>query len=68
MTLHVDSTTIRNQSVQAHVLDPIDVQTPTDADGTATQSSDASSTDSAAISPFGQRLSALGTTRTSSPR
>jgi hypothetical protein len=57
MTLHVDSSTIRNQSVLAHVLDPVDSQTQSDS---ATQSGDASSTDSAAISPYGQRLAAIG--------
>jgi hypothetical protein len=60
MTLHVDSSTIRNQNVLAHVLDPVDVQTPADADASdATQSSDPNATDSAAISSFGQRLSSL---------
>jgi hypothetical protein len=61
MTLHVDSSTIRNQNVLAHVLDPVDVQTPADTDGDtgATQASDPNATDSAAISSFGQRLSAL---------
>ncbi|HEY1479722.1 MAG TPA: hypothetical protein VGF46_06810 [Gaiellales bacterium] len=57
MTLHVDSSTIRNQNVLATVLDPVDAQTQ--ADGT-TQSGDSSSTDSAAISSFGQRLAAIG--------
>jgi hypothetical protein len=59
MALHVDSSTIRNQTVLAHVLDPVD-------DTTAGRSADAqgggatSSTDSAAISAHGQRLAAIG--------
>jgi hypothetical protein len=59
MTLHVDSSTIRNQSVIAHVLDPADPQTQADTDGT-TLSGDPGSTDSAAISSYGQRLAAIG--------
>jgi hypothetical protein len=58
MALHVDSSTIRNQTVLAHVLDPVDDTTPGrsgDAQGGAT-----SSTDSAAISAHGQRLAAIG--------
>jgi hypothetical protein len=58
MTLHVDSSTIRNQNVLAHVLDPVDDPT-TDRNGAA-PSSTSSSTDSAAISANGQRLAAIG--------
>jgi hypothetical protein len=58
MALHVDSSTIRNQNVLAHVLDPVDDAT-TDRTG-ANQSGATSSTDSAAISAGGQRLAALG--------
>jgi hypothetical protein len=57
MTLHVDSSTMRNQSVLAHVLDPVDDAT-TDSTG-ARQSGASSSTDSAAISASGQRLAAI---------
>jgi hypothetical protein len=59
MTLHVDSSTIRNQNVLAHVLDPVDAQSQTDPDGTTT-SADSSPTDSAAISSYGQRLASIG--------
>jgi hypothetical protein len=60
MTLHIDSSSIRNQNVLAHVLDPVDVQTPADADADASvASSDQSTTDSAAISASGQRLSSI---------
>jgi hypothetical protein len=58
MTLHVDSSTIRNQNVLAHVLDPVD--DPTTDRNAADQSSTSSSTDSAAISASGQRLAAIG--------
>ena len=58
MTLHVDSSTMRNQSVLAHVLDPVDDAT-TDRTG-ANQSGASTSTDSAAISASGQRLAAIG--------
>jgi hypothetical protein len=59
MTLHVDSSTIRNQTVHAHVLDPVDPST--DADGASVgQSTTSSATDSAAISANGQRLAAMG--------
>jgi hypothetical protein len=56
MTLHVDSSTIRNQGVLAHVLDP--VEGSTDQNSTS-QGSGASSTDSAAISTNGLRLAAI---------
>jgi hypothetical protein len=60
MTLHIDSSSIRNQNVLAHVLDPVDVQTPADADADASvASNDQSATDSAAISASGQRLSSI---------
>ena len=58
MTLHVDSSTIRNQTVLAHVLDPVDDRRRSQrrrAGGGAT-----SSTDSAAISANGQRLPPIG--------
>ena len=58
MTLHVDSSTMRNQSVLAHVLDPVDDAT-TDRTG-ANQGGTSTSTDSAAISASGQRLAAIG--------
>jgi hypothetical protein len=58
MTLHVDSSTIRNQTVLAHVLDPVDDAT-SDRTG-ASPSGATSSTDSAAISASGQRLAAIG--------
>jgi hypothetical protein len=58
MTLHVDSSTIRNQTVLAHVLDPVD--DATSARSGAAQSTNTSSTDSAAISANGQRLAAIG--------
>jgi hypothetical protein len=54
MTLHVDSSTIRNQGVLAHVLDPVDASTERGG-GTATDSS----TDSASISSSGLRLAAI---------
>jgi hypothetical protein len=58
MALHVDSSTIRNQTVLAHVLDPVEDATT---DRTAAgQSGATSSTDSAAISASGQRLAAIG--------
>ncbi|MEO9174644.1 MAG: hypothetical protein ABI317_03940 [Gaiellales bacterium] len=57
MTLHVDSATIRNQSVLAHVLDPVDSQTQSDL---STQNGNTTSTDSAAISSYGQTLAAMG--------
>jgi hypothetical protein len=58
MALHVDSSTIRNQHVLAHVLDPVDEAT---SDRTAAGQGGASSaTDSAAISSHGQRLAAIG--------
>jgi hypothetical protein len=58
MALHVDSSTIRNQNVLAHVLDPVDDAT---SDRTAAgQSGATSATDSAAISAHGQRLAAIG--------
>jgi hypothetical protein len=59
MTLHVDSSTIRNQTVLAHVLDPVDLSTDGDSDNGG-QSTTSSATDSAAISPNGQRLAAMG--------
>jgi hypothetical protein len=58
MTLHVDSSTIRNQNVLANVLDPVDDAT-TGRPG-AGQSAAGTSTDSAAISASGQRLAAIG--------
>jgi hypothetical protein len=57
MALHVDSSTIRNQTVLAHVLDPVDDAT-TGRNG-ASQNSSSSSTDSAAISANGLRLAAI---------
>lgn len=58
MALHVDSSTIRNQTVLAHVLDPVDDAT---SDRTGSSAGGAtSSTDSAAISAHGQRLAAIG--------
>jgi hypothetical protein len=58
MALHVDSSTIRNQQVLAHVLDPVD---DTTSDRTSSSQSGATdSTDSAAISAHGQRLAAIG--------
>ena len=58
MALHVDSSTIRNQTVLAHVLDPVDDSTT--GRTRASQGSSSSSTDSAAISANGQRLAAIG--------
>lgn len=58
MALHVDSSTIRNQTVLAHVLDPVDDATA--GRNGASQGSSSSSTDSAAISANGQRLAAIG--------
>jgi hypothetical protein len=58
MTLHVDSSTIRNQTVLATVLDPVD--DPTAGRSDAGQGTTSSSTDSAAISLSGQRLAAIG--------
>jgi hypothetical protein len=58
MALHVDSSTIRNQTVLAHVLDPVD-DTTSGRSGEA-QGGAASSTDSVAISSHGQRLAAIG--------
>ena len=58
MALHVDSSTIRNQSVLAHVLDPVDDATSDRAGAGASGAT--SSTDSAAISAHGQRLAAIG--------
>jgi hypothetical protein len=57
MTLHVDSSTIRNQGVLAHVLDPVDGSTDSDSPA---QGSSSSSTDSAAISTNGLRLASIG--------
>jgi hypothetical protein len=57
MTLHVDSSTIRNQTVLANVLDPVD--DPATARTGAGRSATSSSTDSAAISTSGQRLAAI---------
>jgi hypothetical protein len=59
MTLHVDSSTIRNQTVLAHVLDPVDADSQTQSGG-GTQSGTTSSTDSAAISSYGQTLATIG--------
>jgi hypothetical protein len=58
MTLHVDSSTIRNQTALANVLDPVD--DPITGRSGAGQSAATSSTDSAAISVSGQRLAAIG--------
>jgi hypothetical protein len=58
MALHVDSSTIRNQTVLAHVLDPVD--DTTSGRSWDAQSGATSSTDSAAISAHGQRLAAIG--------
>jgi hypothetical protein len=60
MTLHVDSSTIRNQTVLAHVLDPVDLSTDGDGDSGG-GSTGSTATDSAAISRNGQRLAAMGT-------
>jgi hypothetical protein len=58
MTLHVDSSTIRNQTVLAHVLDPVDADSQTSS-GAGTQNGATSSTDSAAISSYGQTLASI---------
>jgi hypothetical protein len=58
MTLHVDSSTIRNQTALANVLDPVD--DPTTGRNGAGQTATSTSTDSAAISASGQRLAAIG--------
>ena len=58
MALHVDSSTIRNQTVLAHVLDPVEDAT-TGRTGSG-QSGATSSTDSAAISSSGLKLAAIG--------
>jgi hypothetical protein len=58
MALHVDSSTIRNQTVLAHVLDAVD-DTTSGRSGEA-QGGATSSTDSVAISSHGQRLAAIG--------
>jgi hypothetical protein len=58
MALHVDSSTIRNQTVLANVLDPVDDAT-SDRTG-RNRSGTTDSTDSAAISAHGQRLAAIG--------
>jgi hypothetical protein len=49
MTLHVDSSTIRNQSVIAHVLDPADPQTQSDTDGTTLSGDPGSTSDVNAV-------------------
>jgi hypothetical protein len=60
MTLHVDSSTIRNQTVLAHVLDPVDLTTDAESDNGSQASTATATTDSAAISANGQRLAAMG--------
>jgi len=63
MALHVDSSTIRNQQVLAHVLDPVD---DTTSDRTSSSQSGATdSTDSAAISA--QRSASCGHRRRPGP-
>jgi hypothetical protein len=59
MTLHVDSSTIRNQTVLAHVLDPVDPSTDGDSGSGGQAGTSSATTDSAAISPNGQRLAAM---------
>ena len=60
MTLHVDSSTIRNQTVLAHVLDPVDPSTDGDSGSGGQAGTSSATTDSAAISANGQRLAAIG--------